>query len=292
MPSDTTTYTLTARNGSASTTAKVKVTVKDDNSGGTGATKITSFNATPSKVTYGGSINFTWSLSGSQPSEVEIFQEGNPTPVLTNLLGKTSDSSFKPTATANYFLQVTTSDNDVLRSSPVKKVSVAPAVNLEADPDNVATGATTRLSWSISGPFTAATITGTGVNQAITTPTGSLTSPAVTSNTTYTLTASNGAGISNTDTADVVVGPDVSNFRATPNPADVGQGVTFQWNVTNLSSGSIVITGPNSFRRALSASQRSTVLGNVQLVNEGLYTITVTNASGDDDTAQVTLDVN
>ena len=255
-----------------------------------GPTKITAFNATPSKVTFGGDINFTWSLSGDKPSDVEIFQEGNSTPILVGLVGETS-STFEPKATANYYLEVTTSSNAVLRSTPVKKVAVAPDVNLEADPDSVATGDDTTLSWTIGGPFTKATLMGGGLNQNVTTATGSAVAK-VNADTTYTLTVENGAGVSNSDTVNVTSGPDITSFTITPSTQDAGKGVTFRWTIANFESGKITLSGPNNFSKPFSAGDKSFTLGNVQAANAGPYTLKVESSRGDDVSDPVTLTVN
>lgn len=209
---------------------------------------------------------------------------------MSNLVGKMSDSTFKPSIAANYYLEATTAGNDVVRSLP-KRVSVAPAVSLEADPDDVATNETSTLSWSIQGPFTKASSTGGGLNFNIPTssPTGTQ-SPSVTADTTYTLTAENGVGISNSDTAPVTTGPKITSFTVIPNPVTAGRGATFRWAITNLPSGTITLTGPN-YSATFPVTQTSVTRNNLQIANEGEYTLRAVNSSNSDDIATVTLDV-
>ena len=275
-PKTKTTYTLTANNGTASATSKVTVDVTGgDDGGGTGATTIKSFNASPAQVTFGEEVKFTWSLGGTKPSKLEIFQMGNPTAVVTDLVNKTS-ANYEPQATATYYLQATTG-NDVKQSPSQKLVTVATAINnYKASPARVAANASTTLSWSLSGP--------TPTSISINPPSGAASS--VTVNTTgsysvpvsspktgnYVLTVKN-SNATSTANASVTVNAVINTFTATPTSPVNGNDFTLTWTATGADGYTVSLKEPGdtSFEKLSDVNPNGDDV--VRTAQSGTYTL-------------------
>ena len=154
----------------------------------------------------------------------------------------------------------------------------APAIaSFSAAPPAIAPGASTTLTWSVSGA-TALTI-----DQGVGSVTGQASgqaSPATT--TTYTLTATNAAG-SATATATVTVAtpkPLIASFTATPGTISAGSSSTLAWSVSGATSLSLDQgIGP------VTGGSRS-----VSPTTTTVYTLTATNAGGSS-TARATVTV-
>lgn len=182
-PPTTTTYTLTATNAAGSVTKTVQVVV----GGGVppGLPVISFFTASPGSITLGASSTLSWDVSGA--TTVSINQGVGAVPPSTSIL-------VSPAATTTYTLTATNASGTV--TQPVQVVvsggapPSVPVINsFTASPGSITLGASSTLSWSVSGATTVS------INQGVggVTPSGSiLVSPGAT--TTYTLTATNAAG--------------------------------------------------------------------------------------------------
>ena len=204
---------------------------------------ISSFTASPTSITSGGSSTLSWSVSGA--TSLSINQG------VGTVTGTTS-KSVKPTATTTYTLTATNAAGSVTKTASVTVSAAAPQPqppvisSFTASPTSITSGASSTLSWSVSGA------TSLSINQGVGTVTGT-TSKSVkpTATTTYTLTATNAAG-SVTKTASVTVSaaaPPPSGSTITVYPA-----ITYQtmvgWEATDQ-SGQTECSGFNSYKNTL-----------------------------------------
>jgi hypothetical protein len=186
-PSQTTTYTytytLTARNGSGSVTAQVGVNVV--------RLEISSFAAVPATISVGDSTTLTPIFVGTGAS-------------ISNGVGTVSSGNgavVSPSATTTYTLTVTNELGDFVTRTVTVTVVPLPVINSF-------TAASTVIAAGTSTTLTATFANGTG---AIDHSIGSVTSgvdvptPALSAKTTYTLTVTNAAGTSFTETVTVDV---------------------------------------------------------------------------------------
>ena len=172
-PTVTTSYTLTATNSFGSTTAAVTVMAGS-------APTITSFAATPAKLTAGQSSTLSWAVTGS------------PGLIINPGVGAVTGTSVNvtPSATTSYTLTATNSFGSATLSTTATVLPASPPVisSFFANPTNVGPGIATNLHWVTSGA------TSVGIDHGVGTVTGSSVTVNPTSATTYTLTATNAAG--------------------------------------------------------------------------------------------------
>ncbi len=122
------------------------------------------------------------------------------------------------------------------RHSPGSGTTV-PTVTLSANPVSVASGAMTTLAWSSTD---ATSCTASGGWSGTRATSGSETSAALTTNTTFTLACSNGQGGSTSRSVTVTVAsstpPPTANFSASPGSVAVGGSSTLSWTTTDAAS--------------------------------------------------------
>jgi hypothetical protein len=184
-PSGTTTYTLTATNGSGSVTQSVTVTVTT-----AALPVITSLTASPSSIYPKQSSMLSWNTSGATSLSID---QG------VGMVTGTTSKSVTPSSTTIYTLTATNSNGSVTAKTTV---TIAPPVisSFTANPATISPGQSSTLSWSGSGATTLSIDQGVG---AVSGTTSQMVSPATT--TTYTLTATSSAG-STTAKVSVAVG--------------------------------------------------------------------------------------
>lgn len=111
--------------------------------------------------------------------------------------------------------------------------------NFSANPAEVASGATTELAWSVTDAESVRVLDGAGAELTSSAePTGTVTSAALTENTTFTLEATNAAGTT-TETVDVTVmagAPVIVSLTASPDPVDYLADTTVSWEVTGAAN--------------------------------------------------------
>ena len=211
-PAATTSYTLTATNDFGSTTAAVTVMA------GRPPT-ITSFTATPAKVTAGQPSTLSWTVTGF------------PSLILNPGVGAVTGTSVKvtPSTTAIYTLTATNSFGSTTARVTVMAGRAPTITSFKATPATVTAGQPSTLSWAVTGSPSLVispgpgTVTGTSVK----------TTPSTT--TTYALTATNSFGsVTAAVTVTVVAGspPTIGSFAATPAKVTPGQSSTLSWAVT------------------------------------------------------------
>ena len=142
----TVTYTLTANNVKGNTTATATVTVQ----AAAAVPVVNSFAASPTTVTEGSSTASTlsWDTSGAVGGPSATAR----TPSTSR--ERTGSVDITPTATTTYTLTATNSQGDTtaMATVTVQPAATAPTINsFTANPDNIAQGDTTTLSWDVSG---------------------------------------------------------------------------------------------------------------------------------------------
>jgi DNA-binding beta-propeller fold protein YncE len=214
-PTTTTTYTLTASNSGGSASATVTVTVTP-----VPLPMITSFTAKPTTIVSGQSATLSWATTGTIGS-LSIDQG------IGAVTG--SSKSVSPTTTTIYTLTASNSGGSVTATVTVTVTPPPPPglpviKSFSATPAHITAAQSSTLAWQLTGTVTSLTID-QGVGSVAGLSSQSV-SPAT--NTTYTLTATNGAGfVTQTVTVQVTplplavipfamnaCGPNVGNFVA------------------------------------------------------------------------------
>jgi hypothetical protein len=206
---------------------------------------ISSFAAAPASILLGGSSTLSWSVSGA--TSLSINQGVG---VVTG-----TSTSVSPTATTTYTLTATNGSGSATATAIVTVTLPVPVIaSFTAAPTSIASGASSTLSWSVTGA------TSLSINQGVGTVTGTSTSVSPTVTTTYTLTATNSAGNA-TATAIVTVTGTPANpgavflgsYPAGVNPLAGFPGseteahpVTIDATVTNNGNPSLKIAGTSS----------------------------------------------
>ena len=189
-PSANTIYTLTASNGTTSTTATTSVFVTGSTAGtpppaGSGLPTITSFIANPPIVTGGGSSTLSWDVSNATSV---IISPGIGSVGISGSMPVVPATSMAYTLTATNAAGTATATTTVLVQS---SSAVPPPIVLSftSNPAGIISGASSTLTWNVYGATSVSIDPGIGSVGA----SGSTTvHPG--SSTTYTLTASNSAG--------------------------------------------------------------------------------------------------
>ena len=255
-PPSTTTYTLTASNGTVSVSKNVTVTV------GTKPT-IRSFGASPTSINKGETSTLSWETTGA--TSVSINHGVGD---VTNDSDKRRGVS--PPSTTTYTLTATNSCGSVEAEATVEVKPPPPPVieKFDADPSEICSGGCSTLNWIITGATSAS------INQGI----GSVhhkkgdRSVCPPSTTTYTLTASNGTvSVSESVTVTVKKLPKIT-FTANPTSINKGSSSTLSWSISGATSASINqgIGSVNRISGTRSVSPSSTTT----------YTLTAINACG------------
>jgi PKD repeat protein len=191
---------------------------------------ITSFTASPSTVSSGGSSTLSWSTTGASVTSVIIDNGVGSKPA-------NGSATVNPTSTTTYTLSAYTTANS---SPPTAQVTVtvgqpAPTATFSAAPTSITTGQSSTLSWTSANATSITIDNGVGSQ-----PLSGSTSVSPASTITYTLTAT-GPGGTTTKTATVTVSnpPPTATFSASPTTINAGQSSTLTWTTTNATTVSI-----------------------------------------------------
>ena len=272
-PGATTTYTLTATNEADTVTARARVRVSGappPPPPSVSPPVISFFTANPVTITAGNSSMLSWLVSDADT--VTISYGSSVTPV-----SSVGSAAATPTITTTYTLTATNAagtDTDTVQV--VVGGGAPPGLPVisyfTASPGSITPGASSTLSWSVSGATTVSVNQGVG---AVPPSASILVSPAAT--TTYTLTATNASG-SVTQPVQVVVSggappsvPVINSFTASPGSITLGASSTLGWSVSGATTVSInqgVGGVTPSGTRVVSPAATTT------------YTLTATNAAG------------
>jgi hypothetical protein len=265
-PTATTTYTLTVTptaGGTAITqTATVTVTTST-------TPTISSFAASPTTITAGGSSSLTAIFAGG----TGLITPGN--------IAVTSGVavSVSPTTTTTYTLTVTPAVGAAITQTTGVTVDPAPTItSFVASPTSVGPGGSANLTGVFANGFGVIT----PGNLPMTSGTPLSVSPTAT--TTYTLTVTNPIGSSTTMTATVTYnasGPAISNFTANPTTIAAGSSSSLTADFTNgtgvITPGNIAVTSgtPVSVSPAATTTYTLTVTPTTGTAVTGTVTVTV-----------------
>lgn len=264
-PGATTTYTLYAKNATATVTQTATVTVTDP----TPASSIDTFVASSYSATAGEAVTLSWTTTNLGSLWLSADAGGDPGSV-----SGMSSIVVHPQTTTRYTLSGWAGAAGTIAKTLVVNVGapLTPVVNsFTATPDTIAPGAVTTLAWSVSNADSVSISADVGASPGIVTGSSVTVSPAQT--TTYTITAQNGSGsVTKTATVTVVAvaSPVISTFTATPATITSGQSSTLAWSVTGADSLSISPTVGAVTGTSVAVSPATTTT----------YTLTAANASG------------
>ena len=200
------------------------------------------------------------------------FASMNQNPVINNAL---------PVNSGNY--TVTTTDGNGCTSTASVNVTVntLPIATASASPNPICVGRTLNLSssggstYNWSGPnFFTSNMQNPVLNSIQSVNAGI-----------YTVTVTSAAGCTSTSSVNVVVNPNpIATASASPNPICVGKTLS----LTSSGGTSYSWSGPAAY----SSNLQNPSIVNIQLTQDGIYTVTVTNANGCTSTATVDVTVN
>ena len=245
--------------------------------------RVVSFTADKTKVGAGDTVQLCWQTQGATSL---ALRDGTGTAVGlagANLMADCVDV----TVTATTAFTLTASGAQQTEDSRTVTVSVvaAPTItNFSAMPDaNLTSGDTTTLTWSVSGAPTLVTIVDDAGNTIYSAPQASGTrTVTITADTTFTLTASNAAGM-DSDTVDVLLlrAPTIVSLTSNPaSPVPSGTSVTLSWTlggglpglngvILRDDSGTIITTASSAMGSA-----------NATVTADTTFTLEVSNAAG------------
>ena len=224
-PTVTTSYILTATGPGGSIQSSTTVTVA---AAVQKPPVIVTFGATPASISAGVSSILSWNVTGAASLSI------SPTVGAVN----GSSVSVTPLSTTTYTLLATNAGGSVQSTTTITVVVPTPSItSFTATPATISAGASTALSWNVSGATSLSISPGVGV----VTGSSAIVSPAAT--TTYTLTAVNSGGIVQSFvTVTVAVAPKaplITSFAASPVSINQGASTILSWGVTGAASLSI-----------------------------------------------------
>jgi len=221
-PFETTTYTLTARNITGTSTNSLVVTVNRK-------VNIVSFEASPESIGAGGTTTLKWEVTGA--TNVTITPDvGDVAP--------SGSREVKPGGTITYTLTAV-SGTQVLSKSIIVQVTSPPVIaQFTAYPTNIELGHSSTLSWSVSGA------TKVEIQPELDTVPASGTSVVFPNKTTvYVLTAESDCCVVNRSLTIQVAQypvplylPVVNLFNIYPSSIYKGESALLQWDVANADS--------------------------------------------------------
>ena len=288
-PQRTTTYSLTVTNDRGEiVSSDVTIVVRPNLS------IITQFTAAPPEIRLGETTDLCWTMENVAQASITNTPSG--TVQLTgNDLVSGCITGISPQGTTTYTLTASNDGGEIVTASVT--VPVRPAlpriVEFTATPSEIRSGESSLLTWATEN---ADTLTLTNSNGGILPTSGANGSLSVTpvETTTYTLTATNGAGESVSAAVTVVVKPSIpviTRFTASlvdpsDNVINPGDPVLLEWE-TNADQHPSLVVNITNIGTSLAAS------GSTQVSPQSttLYTLTVSNGAGEVVTANVIVEV-
>ena len=182
-----------------------------------------------------------------------------------------SQSTGALTANATYGITCSGSGGNATQSATVSVTQKPPAVTLTATPSTVASGATSKLSWSSTNATSCTASGGWSGSEPIS---GSMTTAALTATTKYTLTCTGAGGTaSQSATVTVSAAPPSVSISASPTSVTSGSGSTVSWSSSNATS--CTASGAWSGTKATSGSYSTGALS-----SSATYSLTCTGTGG------------
>jgi uncharacterized cupredoxin-like copper-binding protein len=224
--------------------------------------EIIAFTVSPSSINPGGTTTLLWNVTGATTVSID------PGIGQVDIAG-TMD--VQPTQSTTYTINAVNAAGVMTQTAAVTVTAPNPPVIVAfmAAPDTVTAGQSANLQWNVTGATTVSIDQGIGKVDVVGTK---AVTPAAT--TTYTLSASNGAGSVSKSVA-LTVGPagppTINSFTADPAQIVAGQTSTLQWDISGAKNISISPgVGP------VSASGTRIVHPDITTT----YTLTATNSNG------------
>lgn len=260
-PTQTTTYTVTVTNGNGcDSTAFVTVTVSPNLN--------VSISATQDSICPGDRTTLTATISGGKAPYTYQWDQG---------LNGDSTQTVNPTQTTTYSLTVTDANGCTGMADIIITVKPMPMVEITTDKDTVCAGDAVTLTANATGgtgDLTYQWSNGATGNQQVVNPTET---------TPYVVTVTDGGGCPGIDSITIFVNPK-PNASVQANPTTICLGGSTTLTVT-ASDG----TAPYSFQWDHNLGTNAMV--NVSPTETTTYAVTVTDAKGCSDTAQITITV-
>ncbi len=261
IPTETTTYTLTATGPGGTASSQTVVTV-------THLPPVVRISAVPDTIVTGGSSVLTWSSDFAQSCVIE------PGIGVVELNGSLV---VWPTETTTYKIIATGEGGESSAEAVVTVTDPPPTVELTASAQTITMGESATLSWTSTNAASCVVDPGVGTVE----PNGSI-DVSPTETTTYTISATGTGGTATAQVTIAVEHPAPSiTFSASPSSVLLGQSSTLNWSTTHADTveidqniGSVAQTDS----RSVSPTQTTT------------YTLTATGPGGTA-TAQVTVTV-
>lgn len=217
-PNATTTYTLTASNGSGSVDASVTIAVTQ-----LPPPTINSFQVSPTQIGTGGQATLSWNVDDADTVTIDSGV-GN--------VAAFGSLNVSPNATTTYTLTATNAaGTETAQATLTVSNQNPPSIDsFTVSPSTIVTGNAATLSWSVGNAdqvsiSTLGTVGSTGSRQV--TPTETIT---------YNIVAENGAGTvedSVTLTVSDAPVPIINDFSVSPASIVSGETATLSWNVSN-----------------------------------------------------------
>lgn len=204
----TTTYNITCSNSSGSSSDVVTVNVNSIN---IPQAPTVSLIANPSNIQYGGSSTLSWNSSGATSCNA-TWTTSNTT---------SGYRTVSPTATTTYSITCTGEGGSTTDTTTVTvgQQNIAPTVKISASNTNVNYGSSTYVNWT-STNASSCTANGGANNWAGTKDlSGNFYTGSLNNTTTYSITCSNNAGLSATDSVTVNVGGQNATLNVNTNGA-------------------------------------------------------------------------
>jgi Domain of unknown function (DUF4900) len=189
------------------------------------------FNASSTSLPIGGgSVNLNWNISGATSVSIDNGV-GTVSAVASKTVSVTATTTFTLTAKNSDGCTKTYSVTITVATPPAAPPTVKPAVTLTANPPKIYSGNTSKLTWNATNSPTSVSI-----NQGMNipnSPSGNKNTPALTSTTIYTLTATNAVGTSTTSTTVTVVPKPTGTITVSKTSMNPGDTVRVSWTTTN-----------------------------------------------------------
>ena len=256
-PTETTSYTLTARGPAGIVTDSASITVNP------AGPMIDTFTATSTTITEGESTTLEWTTSGATTVTI---------PGTSGTLTVDGSVNVSPTETTIYTLTASDDDAATADATATVTVTVNPAGPMidtfTATSTTITEGESTTLEWTTTG---ATTVTIPGTSGTLTVDGSVNVSPTET--TIYTLTASDDDAATADATASVTItvlppDPVIDSFSASDTTITEGDSTMLEWETTNATSvsipgtsGTLAVDGSTSVSPTTTTTYRLTASG-------------------------------
>jgi len=275
-----TTFVLTATGDGGNAMSSQMVTITS-----AGQVRIKTFTATPETIAAGGSSLLAWDTENATSVKIDELNGGNIVPMGTMLSGSTT---VMPTTTKTYVITAVGSSGTVTDMKTVTVEGTPVITSFAANPQAIELGATSTLSWSVTGASQITVVdeqanpiyAGTNLNgTVVVTPT---------MNRTYHLTARSTLGQSvdsNNVTVTVNRAAKILSFGANPSTIPYGSTAALEWSVDRSTSIDIMRAGTT-----IHTNPAATGSFSVTATRTTEYVLVAHNVDGDS-TAMTTLTV-